>query len=116
MWHSRYGEDETNILNPQIYADEYVSTEECAKRLGVSDQTIRNWISIGRKTPDKGWVEGVHYVNISPDPNRKAVIRIPWNQMIHAFCKNRQSDLWDFIGNTGARSTKYKTTNPDRLV
>jgi hypothetical protein len=116
MWHSRYGEDETNILNPQIYADEYVSTEECAKRLNVSDQTIRNWISIGRKTPDKGWVEGVHYVNISPDPNRKAVIRIPWNQMIHAFCKNRQSDLWDFIGSTGARSTKYKTTNPDRLV
>lgn len=115
MWHSRYGEEETNVLNPQIYADEYVSTEECAKRLGVSDQTIRNWVSIGRKTPDKGWVEGVHYINISPDPSRKAVIRIPWNQVIQQFCKTRKSDFRDFIGIDNRSLKMYMPTNPDRI-
>ena len=54
MWHSRYQDGETDVLNPEAYADEYISTEECAKRLGVSDQTLRNWMAIGRKTPDKG--------------------------------------------------------------
>jgi hypothetical protein len=115
MWHSRYGEEETNVLNPQIYADEYVSIEECAKRLGVSDQTIRNWVSIGRKTPDKGWVEGVHYINISPDPSRKAVIRIPWNQIIQQFSKTRKSDFRDFIGTDNRSLKMYMPTNPDRI-
>ena len=46
MWHSRYSNGETDVLNPQAFADEYISTEECGKRLGVSDQTIRNWMSI----------------------------------------------------------------------
>ena len=115
MWHSRYGEEETNVLNPQIYADEYVSTEECAKRLGVSDQTIRNWVSIGRKTPDKGWVEGIHYINISPDSSRKAVIRIPWNQVIQQFCKTRKSDFRDFIGTDNRSLKMYMPTNPDRI-
>ena len=58
MWQSRYATGETDGLNPQAFADEYISTEECGKRLGVSDQTIRNWISIGRKDPSKGWTEG----------------------------------------------------------
>jgi hypothetical protein len=93
MWHSRYSTGETDALNPEAFADEYISTEECGKRLGVSDQTIRNWISIGRKTPDKGWVEGIHYVNVSPDVHRKAVLRIPWNQLIQSFAKNENLDL-----------------------
>jgi hypothetical protein len=93
MWHSRYKNGETDVLNPEAFADEYISTEECGKRLGVSDQTIRNWIAIGRKTPDKGWVEGIHYVNVSPDVHRKAVLRIPWNALIQSFSKNENLDL-----------------------
>lgn len=93
MWHSRYSNGETDALNPEAFADEYISTEECGRRLGVSDQTIRNWIAIGRKTPDKGWVEGIHYVNVSPDVHRKAVLRIPWNRLIQSFAKNENLDL-----------------------
>jgi hypothetical protein len=93
MWHSRYSNGETNVLNPEAFADEYISTEECGRRLGISDQTIRNWIAIGRKTPDKGWVEGIHYVNVSPDVHRKAVLRIPWNRLIQSFAKNEGLDL-----------------------
>jgi hypothetical protein len=99
MWHSRYSNGETDALNPEAFADEYISTEECGKRLGVSDQTIRNWIAIGRKTPDKGWVEGIHYVNISPDVHRKAVLRIPWNRLIQSFAKNENIDLKNLRGN-----------------
>jgi hypothetical protein len=98
MWHSRYANGETDALNPEAFADEYISTEECGRRLGVSDQTIRNWIAIGRKTPDKGWVEGIHYVNISPDEHRKAVLRIPWNRLIQSFAKNEGLDLRNLRG------------------
>lgn len=98
MWHSRYKNGETDALNPEAFADEYISTEECGRRLGVSDQTIRNWIAIGRKTPDKGWVEGIHYVNISPDIHRKAVLRIPWNRLIQSFAKNEKLDLRNLRG------------------
>ena len=93
MWHSRYKNGETDVTNPEAFADEYISTEECGRRLGVSDQTIRNWIAIGRKTPEKGWVEGIHYVSVSPDVHRKAVLRIPWNRLIHSFAKNEGLDL-----------------------
>jgi hypothetical protein len=93
IWHSRYANGETDALNPQAFADEYISTEECSRRLGVSDQTIRNWIAIGRKTPSKGWVEGIHYVNVSPDVHKKAVLRIPWNRLIQSFAKNENIDL-----------------------
>jgi hypothetical protein len=98
MWHSRYSNGETDALNPEAFADEYISTEECGRRLGVSDQTIRNWIAIGRKTPDKGWVEGIHYVNVSPDVHRKAVLRIPWNRLIQSFAKNENIDLKNLRG------------------
>ncbi len=95
MWHSRYQNGETNIMDPQSYADEYVSTEECARRLGVSCQTIRNWINIGKHNPEKGWKEGVHYVNVAPDAGRKAIIRIPWNSMIQSFMKTRKIEPTD---------------------
>jgi hypothetical protein len=104
MWHSRYQTEETDRMNPQAFADEYISTEECAERLSVSDQTIRNWIAIGKKQPEKGWTEGLHYVNIAPDPNKKAVIRIPWNFLVVSFSKNKEIGLSDFYGN------KYKST------
>lgn len=98
IWHSRYKNGETDALNPEAFADEYISTEECGRRLGISDQTIRNWIAIGRKTPDKGWVEGIHYVNVSPDEHRKAVLRIPWNRLIQSFAKNEGLDLKNLRG------------------
>ena len=90
MWHARYANGETDIVNPEAFTDEYVSTEECAQRLGISDQTIRNWISSGKKNPGKGWTEGIHYVNVTPDPTKTAVIRIPWNQLVASFAKNKE--------------------------
>lgn len=96
MWHARYANGETDIVNPEAFTDEYVSTEECAQRLGISDQTIRNWISSGKKNPGKGWTEGIHYVNVTPDPTKKAVIRIPWNQLVASFAKNKEITQLDF--------------------
>ena len=49
IWHSRYQDGQTDVLDPAAFSDEYISTEECAKRLGISDQTIRNWMALGRK-------------------------------------------------------------------
>jgi hypothetical protein len=112
LWHSRYENGETDILNPQAYADEYISTEECARRLNVSDQTLRNWMAMGRKNPEKGWVEGIHYVNASPDPNRKAVIRIPWNQLVRSFAKNRDMEPNDYRKKA---PPMYVSTNFDAL-
>lgn len=99
MWHSRYENGETDVLNPEAYADEYISTEECARRLNVSDQTLRNWMALGRKSPDKGWVEGIHYVNACPNPSKKAVIRIPWNNLVRSFAKNRDMEVTDYQKN-----------------
>jgi len=115
MWHSRYADGETDTLNPEAFADEYISTEECGRRLGVSDQTIRNWIAIGRKSPDKGWVEGIHYVNISPDHKRKAVIRIPWNMLIQSFAKNKETDLTDLRGKENCMDKQYQLKPFGRL-
>jgi len=100
MWHSRYQEGETDRLNPEAFADEYIPTEECARRLGVSDQTLRNWISLGKKNTGKGWTEGLHYVNVSPDENKKAVIRIPWNCLVQSFAKNKEILMNDFNSST----------------
>jgi hypothetical protein len=89
IWALQNGKDETGTTNPEVYADEYISTEECARRLGVSDQTIRNWIVIGKSSKKKsGWIEGIHYVNINPSVNRKNKIRIPWNHLVRSFSKN----------------------------
>lgn len=112
MWHSRYSNGETDYLNPQAYADEYLSTEECARRLNVSDQTLRNWMALGRKDPSKGWVEGIHYVNACPDPGKKAVIRIPWNQLVESFSKNRKFNPQDY--RTGY-APMYQSSGPDKL-
>jgi len=89
MWQAKYQTEETSRLSPESFADEYISSEECARRLGVSDQTLRNWMAIGRKDQSKGWHEGVHYINICPIPRKKAVIRVPWNNLIRSFCKDR---------------------------
>ena len=100
IWSLQKGENEFGSANPEAYADEYISTEECARRLGVSDQTIRNWIVLGKSTKKKaGWIEGIHYVNISPDEHRKAVLRIPWNRLIQSFAKNEGLDLRNLRAN-----------------
>ena len=112
MWHSRYENGETDVLDPNAFADEYLSTEECARRLNVSDQTLRNWMALGRKSPDKGWIEGVHYVNASPNPTKKAIIRIPWNQLIQSFSKNRKMENQDY---RKKGSPMYKSTNLGKL-
>ena len=112
MWHSRYEKGETDVLDPNAFADEYLSTEECARRLNVSDQTLRNWMALGRKSPDKGWIEGVHYVNASPNPTKKAIIRIPWNKLVHSFAKNRKMENQDYRKKA---SPMYKSTSVGKL-
>ena len=112
LWHSRYANGETDVMDPGTYADEYISTEECARRLGVSCQSLRNWINIGRNNPEKGWKEGIHYVNITPDPARKAVIRIPWNSLIQSFSKTRKCISSDFQTHNGL----YKSKTHDPFV
>ena len=97
MWHSRYNDGETDMINPEVYADEYISTEECAKRLGVSDQTIRNWILSGKKRPESGWIYGIHYINISPVGGNKQIIRIPWNHLIQSFTKDTKPSYRSFV-------------------
>jgi hypothetical protein len=106
IWHSKYYNEDNDLLNPEAFADEYISTEECARRLGISDQTIRNWISVGKKNKDKGWKEGIHYVNISPDPGKRVVIRIPWNSLIHSFARNKTVELKDFLPRGKYQSTQ----------
>ena len=108
LWHSRYDDGETDLLNPEAFADEYISTEECARRLGISDQTIRNWIAIGKKNKGKGWKEGVHYVNISPDTGRRVTIRIPWNSLVQSFSKNKSIELSDFVSKHKYKSSQEK--------
>ena len=95
IWHTRYQQGETDAMDPAFFADEYISTEEASRRLNISDQSIRNWIAMGRKHADRGWKEGVHYINITPDPSRKAVVRIPWNQLIQSFAQNKRCDADD---------------------
>ena len=93
MWHSRYQNGETDVLDPRAYADEYIPLEEAARRLHISEQTIRNWITMGRKCKT-GWKEGIHYVNINADSVHRGTIRIPWNQLVGTFAAN--SDTSDF--------------------
>lgn len=95
MWYSRYKNDETDQVSPEFFADEYISTEECARRLGVTDQTIRNWILVGRNEPDKGWTQGVHYIMINP-LKKKQIIRIPWNRLILSYAKGSEPTLRSF--------------------
>ena len=98
MWHSRYKDGDTDQVSPEIYADEYISTEECAKRLGVTDQTIRNWILQGKKKHKAdftGWIQGIHYIVVPTGP-KKQVIRIPWNQLILSYQKGPEASLRTF--------------------
>lgn len=89
IWALQEGAGAKGSTNPEVYADEYISTEECARRLGITDQTIRNWIAIGKKNKTgKGWIEGVHYVNINPGYANRHKLRIPWNNLIRSFSKN----------------------------
>jgi len=96
MWHSRYQDGETDMISPEVYADEYISTEECARRLNVSDQTVRNWILTGKKRPDKGWTYGIHYINLTPSNDKKQIIRIPWNNLIQSFTRNTRVEQHTF--------------------
>jgi excisionase family DNA binding protein len=93
FWHLQNEKSASPGISPEAYADEYISTEECARRLNVSDQTIRNWIAVGKKSASNGWKEGTHYINISPEPNKKTILRIPWNSLVQSFVKNKKVDF-----------------------
>jgi hypothetical protein len=103
LWHTRYANEETDLISPDLFADEYISTEECARRLGVSDQTVRNWILSGRKNPERGWTYGVHYINVETDIKKRQTIRIPWNRLIQTFTKGLDVSMKSFSMKRGDR-------------
>jgi hypothetical protein len=113
MWHSKYQTEETSRLHPESFTDEYISTEECARRLSVSDQTIRNWIFAGKQAKGKGWVEGIHYVNIAIDNNKRAVIRVPWTQLVQSFAKTKEIDITDVRNPRMYQSTRVEEPQRD---
>ena len=110
LWHSKYFNDETDQVSPEFFADEYISTTECARRLNVTEQTIRNWILAGKKKdPHKkinAWIQGVHYILIPTGPKRD-MVRIGWNNLIKQFTKGVPADLRTF--DVGA-SRMYEST------
>jgi hypothetical protein len=69
-------------------------------------------MALGRKSPDKGWIEGIHYVNASPNFTKKAIIRIPWNQLVQSFAKNRKMENQDY---RKKGSPMYKSTSVGKL-
>ena len=113
LWHSKYFNDETDQISPDFLADEYISTTECAKRLNVTEQTVRNWILAGkRKDPQhrkNGWIQGVHYILIPTGPKRE-MVRIGWNNLIRQFTKGSPANLriFDSPGSPMYQSTKEK--------
>lgn len=114
IWALQEGAGEKGSTNPEVYADEYISTEECARRLSVTDQTIRNWIAIGKKNKDgKGWIEGIHYVNINPGYAQKNKLRIPWNQLIRSFSKNTELSLKQHKDRTGQKLYRFNEHSLD---
>ena len=88
IWYSRYQNGETDVLDPRCHADEYITLEVCAKRLHVTPQTIRNWIKTGMHNDNKGWKQGIHYVNVAGDARIKGYLRVPWNSLVQTFAKN----------------------------
>jgi len=101
LWHSKYFTEETDQISPDFYADEYISTTECAKRLNVTEQTVRNWILAGKSKRSKDqkprWIQGVHYIVI-PRGTKRTTIRIGWNNLIMQFTKGKPADLRTFDG------------------
>jgi len=112
MWHSRYQNEETDLVSPEVYSDEYISTEECARRLNVTDQTIRNWILQGKKKKDFGWQQGIHYI-VMPVGTHKKMIRIPWNQLILSYRKGEDVNLRTF--DSPNTTDLYKTSSRKEL-
>lgn len=87
MWHSRYKNEETHVMNPEAYADEYITIEEASARLSVPMSTIRNWIAIGRHRK-RGWKEGIHYVNVCMDDRKRGILRVCWSALVKDMAKH----------------------------
>ncbi len=108
--------EDKHETSPDIYTDEFISVEECAKRLSVSEQTIRNWIIKGKRLPEEGWVQGVHYVQIS-QKHERIIIRIPWNRLVCSFSKNKEVSVKDFAAKKSPRSERKQLFyEPDTSV
>jgi hypothetical protein len=114
IWSTHYKNEDTKVVDPGAFTDEYISTEECARRLSVSDQTIRNWIAVGKKFPDKGWKEGLHYINVGIDPGKRAIIRVPWNNLVQSFSRNKEITLADFSKHKDLYQRKALTDQLDQ--
>jgi len=117
IWALQDGASQMSTTNPEAYADEYISTEECARRLGVSDQTLRNWIALGRRgDKTKGWIEGIHYVNVNPVPGTRTKIRVPWNHLVRSFVKNPKIKNTDYTFKHSEKAYKAQPYSIDAYL
>lgn len=106
-----------------LFAEEFITVEEAARRLSVSEQTINNWIVRGATDPDKGWVQGVHFIylpakNISK--KNKGLARIAWNAVVRRYHKDSKSIERDLLSGANFPSrtmmTKRYSLIPDPSV
>lgn len=105
-WREKYlDEMSPRGLTPELFTEEFITVEECAKRLNILEKQIEEFIIVGKRFPDKGWVLGVHYIII---PHKsKDIVRIPWNSLILSFAKaNKYPDVNTFVKN---KKPKYSS-------
>lgn len=86
-WREKYIDDGTSRgITPELFTEEFITIEECAKRLNMSEEKIQELILLGNRYPERGWTMGIHYI-IVPTEAKKTVFRIPWNSLVASFAK-----------------------------
>ena len=98
-------------MDPGTYADEHISTEGALAGLALAASHYATGSTSDATTQKRAGRKVIHYVNITPDPARKAVIRIPWNSLIQFSPK-----LGNVCLQISARKAMYKSKTHDPLV
>lgn len=106
-----------------LFAEEFITVEEAARRLSVSEQTINNWIVRGATDPDKGWIQGIHFIYLpvkSKHKRNKGLARIAWNAVVRRYHKDSASIETDLLTGSSIpsklRMTKRYSLIPDPSV
>jgi len=116
IWSLIDGEETAHV--PAGIADEYISIDECARRLDVTTQTVRNWITLGKKG-SLGWIEGVHYIILPSGQSSnlkksKTHIRIPWNTIIQDMVIRKQDRNLSLKDIQQVLAPRFHNTSKDR--
>ena len=128
---NRIMESMWTLINPNeepFYAksmcDEYITIQEAAKRLSVTTQQIKDWITEGMRHPTKGWKQGIHYIvlDFSSKENinnaemyvrrHQQFVRIPWNAAVKHITLheqlNRKVQVIDLVHARTPRANKNR--------